>query len=130
MKLAGRSRIDVLHKGLQFVSITLSIIVFALPISACFTSVAEMSAEQRECCKKMAGRCEMSAMPSSHSCCQHPAAREAAVASKGQKHDCRLGIDMLRQSASPLPRVIARGIATSFESPPEESPQLATVLRI
>ena len=130
MKLAGRSRIDMLHKASQFVSIALSIIVFALPISACLTSVAEMTSEQRECCEKMAGRCEMSAMPSSHSCCQHPASREAATASKTQKHECRLAIDMLRQSASPVPRVISRGSATSFESPPELSPQLATVLRI
>ena len=130
MKPADSSRIDVLRSVSQFVSIALSITVFMLPISACLTPAAEMTTEQRECCEKMAGRCETSVMPSSHSCCQHPTSREAATASKTQMHDCRLAIATLREAVSPLPRSIAWGISTSFESPPEEPPQLATVLRI
>ena len=130
MKLASRSRIDMLHRASQFVSIALSIIVFALPISACLTSVAEMTAEQRECCEKMAGRCEMSAMPSSHSCCQHPVSQQAVTGSKIQRNDCGLAVTMLSKATSPLPQVITRGSVTSFESPPEESPQIASVLRI
>ena len=83
-KMLGARRMNMLRRVSQFVSIVLSIIVFALPISACLTPAAEMTTEQRECCEKMAGRCEMSAMPSSHSCCQHPTSREAATASKIQ----------------------------------------------
>lgn len=130
MKFAGRGRMNTLRRLPQFVSIALSITVFALPISACLTSVVEMSPEQRECCEKMAGRCEMSAMPTSPSCCRHAVSHEAATASKFQGHDYGLAVTGLREAASSLPRIVSRGSATSFESPPEEPPQLATVLRI
>jgi len=121
---------NMVRRASQFVSIALSIIVVALPLLACLTSVAEMSPEQRECCEKMAGRCEMSAMPSSHSCCQHPVSQQTAAASKVQRHDCGLVVTVLGEAAPSLPRIISRGSATSFESPPEEPPQIATVLRI
>jgi hypothetical protein len=121
---------NMVRRALQFVSIALSIIVIALPLLACLISVAEISPEQRECCKKMAGRCELSAIPSSHSCCQHPVSQQTAVASKVQRHDCGLVVAVLVEVASSLPRIISRGSATSFESPPEASPQLKTVLRI
>ena len=121
---------NMVRRALQFVSIALSIIVVPLPLLACLTSVAEMSPEQRECCEKMAGRCEMSAMPSSHSCCQHPVSQQTAVASKVQRHDYGLVVTVLVEVTPSLPRIISRGSATSFESPPEEPPQLATVLRI
>jgi len=130
MKVEGRGRMNMVRRALQFVSIALSIIVVALPLLACLTSVAEMSPEQRECCEKMAGRCEMSAMPSSHSCCQHPVSQQTAVASKVQRHDCGLVFTVLVEVASSLPRIISRGSAASFESPPEASPKLTTVLRI
>ena len=121
---------DMLRRASQFVSIVLSIIVVALPLLACLTSFAEMSPEQRECCDKMADRCEMSAMPSSHSCCQHSVSQQAAAASKVQRYDCGLVVAVLGEAAPSQLRIISRGSATSFESPPEASPQLATVLRI
>lgn len=130
MKCVGRGRIDMLRRVSQFVSIALSITVFALPLSACLTSVAELSPEQRECCEKMAGRCEMSTMPSSHSCCQHPVSHQAATASKIQRYDGGLAFTVLREAVSSLPRVISRASATSFESPPEDPPQIANILRI
>jgi len=68
---------SMLHRTSQFASIALSVIVFALPLSACLTPAAQMSKEQRECCQEMAGQCETSVMPSSHSCCQHPVSHHA-----------------------------------------------------
>ena len=91
----GCSRINMVRRASQFVSIALSIIVVALPLLACLTSFAEMSPEQRECCEKMAGRCEMSVMPSSHSCCQHPVSPHTATASRIQSSDFGLAITML-----------------------------------
>lgn len=55
-QFTGSGRINIVRKASQFASIALSIVVVALPLSACLTSFAEMSAEQRECCEKMAGR--------------------------------------------------------------------------
>jgi len=130
MRLAGRSRIDMLHRALQFVSVSLSIVVVALPLLACLTSFAEMSPEQRECCEKMAGRCEISVMPSSHSCCQHPVSPHTATTSKMQSSDFGLAITVLADAPSAFaPPMIGIAVST-FESPPESPPQSVNVLRI
>src|SRR5229473_1990621 len=110
-----------LGKVSQFVSIGLAIVILTL--------AAKMSVEERACCQKMAGRCETSAMPSSHSCCQHPVSRQAVTASKIQTNNFVPAVAVLSEAASPLPQVMARGGSTSFESPPESPPQIINVLR-
>jgi len=121
----------MLRKASQFASIALSVIVFALPLSECLTLAAKVTMEQRECCQKMGGRCETSAMPSSHSCCQHPASPQAVTASKIQKNDFGPAVAMpIGATYYLLPRTIARSRAATFESPPESPPQMITVLRI
>lgn len=120
----------MLRKASQFASMALSVIIFALPVSACLRPAAKMTVEQRECCRKMAGRCEASVMPRSHSCCQHPASLQAATAKKIQKNDFGSAVAMPMGTASPVPRIISRSCAAMFESPPESPPQMITVLRI
>ena len=120
----------MVRRASQFVSIALSIIVVALPLLACLTSFAEMSPEQRECCERMAGRCEMSAMPSSHSCCQHPVSPHTATASRIQSSDFGSAITMLAEPPSLLARPMIGIAANTFESPPESPPQSVNVLRI
>ncbi len=114
----------------QFLAVALAVITLALPLSACLTAAAKMSVEQRECCQKMAGRCETSVMPSSHSCCQHPAWPQAVTASRIQRNYFGSIVAVVVQGASSLPLVIAQSSASSFESPPESPPQTVTVLRI
>jgi hypothetical protein len=128
--LVARVRISMLHKAPQFAPIALAILVFAFSVSACLVPAADTSIEQRECCRKMAGRCETSVMPSSHSCCQHPGSHRAVIVSKIQRNDFGPSAAMLMQAASPLRQVITRSGATSFESPPESPPQIINVLRI
>jgi hypothetical protein len=41
-----------------------------LPVMACVVPNAEMTAAERECCKKMAGQCGDMGMAKSHPCCQ------------------------------------------------------------
>ncbi len=129
-QFAGCGRINMVRKASQFVSIALSIIVVALPLLACLTSFAEMSPEQRECCEKMAGRCEMSVMPSSHSCCQHPVSPHTATTSRMQSSDFGLAITMLAEAPSPFARPMIGIAVSTFGSPPESPPQSVTVLRI
>ena len=129
-KFAGRGRIHMLQKMSQLVSIVLAVVILALPLSACLTSAAKMSLEQRECCQEMAGQCETSVMPSSHSCCQHPVSHHAVTASKIQRNDFGSVVTGLREAASLLPQVFTRSSATSFECPPESPPQIVIVLRI
>ena len=130
LKFAGRGRIDMLHKMSQLVSIVLAVVILALPLSACLTSAAKMSLEQRECCQKMAGRCETSVMPSSHSCCQHPVSHQAIAVSKFQTNDVGLAVAMVAETAPALQQLMVRSSSTSFESPPESPPQIVNVLRI
>jgi hypothetical protein len=120
----------MVRKAAQFVSIALSIVVVALPLLACLTSFAEMSPEQRECCEKMAGRCEMSVMPSSHSCCQHPVSPHTATASRIQSSDFGSAITMLAEAPSPLARPMIGIAGNTLESPPESPPPSVNVLRI
>ena len=130
LKFAGRGRIDMLHKMSQLVSILLAVVILVLPLSACLTPAAKMSLEERECCQKMAGHCETSVMPSSHSCCQHPVSHQAVIASKIQRNDFGPAVAALMVAAPPMPRIITRSSANSFESPPVSPAQTVTVLRI
>lgn len=129
-QFAGCGRINMVRKASQFVSVALSVIVVALPLLACLRLFAEMSPEQRECCEKMAGRCEMSVMPSSHSCCQHPVSPHTATASRIQSGDFASAITILAEAPSPLARPMIGIAVSTFESPPESPPQSVNVLRI
>ena len=120
----------MLRKASQFVAIGLAIVMLALPLSACLTPVAKVSQEQRECCQKMAGRCETSVMPSSHSCCHHPVTRQDMATSKVQSNDAGSAVAMLAEGVPVLPQLIVQSSSTSFESPPESRPQIVNVLRI
>ena len=127
---ADCGRINIVRKASQFASIALSIVVVALPLLACLTSFAEMSPAQRECCEKMAGRCEMSVMPSSHSCCQHPVSPHTATASRMQSSDFGLAITMVSEVPSHFARPMIGIAVGTFESPPESPPQSISILRI
>jgi hypothetical protein len=52
----------------KFAVLTLTVSLFAAPLMACLVSANTMSAEERECCRQMAGDCGK--MPASHSCCK------------------------------------------------------------
>jgi hypothetical protein len=123
-------RMNMLRKVTQFASIALAIFVFALPVSACLLSTADMTVKQRHCCRKMAGHCEASLKLSSHSCCQPPASQQAAIASKTHKNDFGPTVAAPMGVASPLPRIISQSSIATFESPPGSSTQIIAILRI
>jgi hypothetical protein len=49
---------------------TLALLLAALPVMACTIPGAEMTAVERDCCKRMAQECGESGMKESHPCCQ------------------------------------------------------------
>src|SRR5216683_1153289 len=108
IEFAGRGTMSMLHRASQFVAIALAIVILGLPLSACLTSAAKVSAEQRECCQKMAGLCETSVMPSSHSCCQHTVSRQAIAVSKVQRNDAGSAVATLAEALPPVPHLIVR----------------------
>ena len=54
-----------------FVSL-LAVVLFGGPLLACTVPGAQLSADEKECCKQMGGACHQngSGMPRSHSCCE------------------------------------------------------------
>jgi hypothetical protein len=121
---------DMLSKASQSASVALAIVLFALPLSTCLAQAAEMSMEQRECCEKMAGSCDASMMPSSHSCCERPVSDQAVTASRIKSNDFSWTVVTRVEAISPLLRPVLGIGASNFESPPESPPQVSSVLRI
>src|SRR5947207_852209 len=129
-EFAGRGTMNILRRAAQFVALVLAVVILGLPLSACLMPTAKVSVEEQECCRKMAGRCETSVMPSSHSCCQHPVSRQDMAASKVRRNDAGSAVAVLAEGVPVLPQLIVRSSSTSFESPPESPPQIVNVLRI
>ena len=47
-----------------------ALLLFGGPIMACMATDAQLTAEEKRCCKEMGGRCQdQSGMPMNHSCC-------------------------------------------------------------
>src|SRR6516225_2066681 len=60
----------------------LAMLLAALPVMACARPGAEMTAAERECCKKMAAQCGGGGMMKSHKCCQTDVAPNSLDAMK------------------------------------------------
>lgn len=54
----------------HFGVLSLLLILCAAPVMACMRADAQMSADERACCRMMKGDCGGTQMPASHSCCQ------------------------------------------------------------
>src|SRR5215467_1810137 len=121
---------EALHKLSQFAAVLLIIAVIAAPVMACMVPDRQMTAEEQSCCKKMAHNCESSAMPASHSCCQHPVARHTANITSIRTGDISLCVVALVETPFRPAISMRRGAAQAFESPPESPLKITTVLRI
>jgi len=128
--LTVHSRMVMLHRTSQFAVLLLIMSIIAAPVMACLVPGRQMSAEELNCCKKMAHECETSAMPTSHSCCQHPVSRHAASVSITRTVDVGYSAAALVQ-ADFAPAVQTNPqVAYGFESPPESPLKINNVLRI
>jgi len=50
--------------------LAMAVSLWASPLMACMLPDADLTVEERECCKNMADDCGQMAMPASHSCCK------------------------------------------------------------
>jgi len=128
--LRGTGRIEMLRRAAQFAVVFLIVGLVAMPVMACMVQEREMTAEEHNCCKKMAHACESSAMPASHSCCQHPVLRQVASVSKIWTGDFELAPSALVHAPFTLSSPQAHSDIVGFNSPPGSPPQISTVLRI
>jgi hypothetical protein len=104
--------------------------LLAMPVMACLVPDGQMTAEEHNCCQKMAHTCEAGVMPSSHSCCRHPVSHQDISVSKMQTGDLFLLTATIAETLTSPALVTINGIPRIFESPPESPPQTITVLRI
>jgi hypothetical protein len=120
----------MLHRASQLAVLLLIMSIIAAPVMACMVPGRQMSAEERNCCKRMPHDCETSATPTSHSCCQHPVSRHVASVSIPRTVDVGYSAAALLQADfTPAVQTNPR-IVHGSESPPESPLKKNNVLRI
>jgi len=117
----------------KLAALVLVLSVFASPLMACLLPDATLTAEERECCRKMAGECGK--MPSSHSCCK-TTVRDAdpylsnsrlQISAPAQATVAVLPLDQI----TGLPDLISQFVISSdAHAPPESPPVKTSILRI
>jgi hypothetical protein len=117
----------------KLAALVLALSVFASPLMACLLPDATLTAEERECCRKMAGECGKT--PSSHSCCK-TTVRDADP----YLINSRLQISAPAQATMAilpaseilgLPDLISQFVISSdAHAPPESPPVKTSILRI
>lgn len=120
----------MLSKASKLVAGLLVPVLLGLPIASCLTPGRTMSEEEHNCCMKMASMCESSAMPASHSCCQHRVSPQAVAVSRVRNLAHAVLMAVLPERAPALFCAPIRHRAHICESPPESPPQTISVLRI
>src|SRR5215472_14796600 len=114
----------------------LAMLLAALPVMACARPGVEMTAAERECCKKMAAQCGGSGMMKSHGCCQTTVSPDKFDAMKTPSS--RIDHFLPHLDAQPVSleatAALQLAFATNIASPPHSPPGLlssdTTVLRI
>jgi len=115
----------------------LSLLLFAVPIMACVLPAMAMSAEERECCKRMAQECGNTGMGKSHSCCQTVSVPDhlPAIKSSSDVGSKPLALAFIL-ALPPIPTMAlilesgSSSWATDIHSPPVSPPGSISVLRI
>jgi len=115
----------------KFAAMLVALVMVGLPAMACLVSNAQLTSDERECCKQMAGMCGSGPMANSHPCCKttvHPR-NDATVRAAWSPARVMLVAAVVSTSAEfPIP---GRSIAADVAAPPPESPPpVIEVLRI
>ena len=100
---------------------------------ACMLPDAQLTAEESECCQKMAHRCGEMGMDPSHSCCRKIVRSDNALMASGkQLADFQIStLAVLPYALTELPELVSHCLAIEFaHSPPESPPTSVSVLRI
>jgi hypothetical protein len=114
--------------------LVLLLVTCLAPAMACMAPNAEMSTQERACCRMMKNQCGQMGMPASHGCCQKtpPSVHDNALDTKAMTfHPVVVPVTWLAASELVNPTSVATG---SFEhvdsSPPKSPPSAISILRI
>jgi hypothetical protein len=122
-------------KGLrQFGVLVLLLATSLAPAMACMVPDAQMSAQERTCCRTMSNQCGQTEMPASHGCCQKAPASlyDSALDTKTVAFH-PVAVPVLWLAASELVNPIA-AVTAWVERPdytsPKSPPSTVSILRI
>lgn len=122
-------------KGLrQFGVLALLLVTSLAPAMACVVPGAQMSAQDRACCRTMSNQCGQTEMPASHGCCQKAPASlyDRALGTKGVAFH-PVAVHLIWLAASELVNPIAAVTAWVERpdyTPPKSPPSTVSILRI
>src|SRR6267154_851008 len=117
----------------QFGVLVLLLVSCLAPAMACMVPNAEMSTQERTCCRMMKNQCGQMGMPASHGCCQKtpPSVHDNALDTKAMTfHPVVAPVIWLAASelVNPAPAV-AGWVEHADYSPPKSPPSTLSILR-
>jgi hypothetical protein len=118
----------------QFGVLVLLLVTCLAPAMACMVPNAEMSAQERACCRMMKNQCGQMEMPASHGCCQKapPSVHDNALGTKAAAlHPDVVPVVWLAVSELVNPASAVIGwVEHSDYSPPKPPLSTISILRI
>lgn len=118
----------------QLGALILLLVTCLAPAMACMVPGAEMSAQERSCCRAMKNQCGQMGMPASHGCCQKDpqSVHDNALTTKAVALSpvAITAIWLTAFNALPLPSVVVGCVEHPNYSPPESPPPAVSILRI
>jgi len=118
----------------QFGVVLLLLVSFVAPAMACMAPDAEMTAEERACCRMMKNDCGQMEMPASHDCCKTtPGSMRDGVLSSDSvashpvegRQVCVAYLDLL-----PHREITDGWVQRPEHSPPKPPPSIISVLKV
>ena len=102
------------------------------PAMACMVPDAQMSTQERACCRMMKSQCEQMQMPASHGCCQKTPQTAQAISPNASKASIDpVAVTDVWLTASELlnPITVVSGLVDRLEySPPQSPPSAVSIL--
>jgi hypothetical protein len=118
----------------QFGVLVLLLVSCLAPAMACMVPNAEMSAQERACCRVMKNQCGQMEMPASQGCCQKtpPSVHDNALDTKAAAfHPVVVSVIWLTASELLNPASVVTGwVERPDHSPPKSPPATISILRI
>lgn len=126
--------LDRRMRGLRQFGVLVLLLVSSLtPAMACMLPGAQMSAEERACCRMMQDQCGQMEMPASHGCCHKapPTSYEKALATRAEAHLVSVTVIWLTPAELLNANSFVIGWVENHDySPPQSPTSTISILRI
>jgi hypothetical protein len=125
---------DEVSRLRQFGAVLLLFVSFVAPAMACMAPDAEMTTEERACCRMMKNDCGQTEMPASHDCCKKTPGtlHNSALRSDSVSFHPLIAIPVWVSSLDLFPpQDITNGwLQRPEHSPPKPPPSIISALRV